>query len=286
MRRLMLHEWSKRASPERHARSRCACILRNRLQSNHTRRHLMSMELSKNELRKVRSLHQKKFRAETGLFIAEGLKTVEEAMRSGWNVEAVYSTDDAFCAAHSGVKRVSPKEMEQLSAFQTPPGYLAVVQRRNLNAEKWPDQVIALDGVRDPGNAGTILRTADWFGFTHLISSEDGVEWFNPKVVQSTMGSIFRMCTRECHLSDVLSELIAQGYAVIGADMHGEAPQVFEWPAKWVLVMGSESHGIREDVSGLITSHISIPGAGRADSLNVAVATGIILSSVFRVPGR
>jgi TrmH family RNA methyltransferase len=246
----------------------------------------MSIELSKNELRKVRSLHQKKFRAETGLFIAEGLKTVEEAMRSGWNVEAVYSTDDAFCAAHPEAKRVSSREMEQLSAFQTPPGYLAVVQRRSLGANKWPDQLIALDGVRDPGNAGTILRTADWFGFTHLISSEDGVEWFNPKVIQSTMGSIFRMHTRECNLPEVLSELSNLGYAIIGADMQGESPDTFTWPEKWVLVMGSESHGIRETISPLISSRISIPGAGTAESLNVAVATGIILSRVFRAPGR
>lgn len=246
----------------------------------------MSLELSKNELRKVRSLHQKKFRAETGLFIAEGLKTVEEAMRSGWEVEAVYSTDDAFCAAHPESKRVSSREMEQLSAFQTPPGYLAVVKRKAASVNSWPDCIIALDGVRDPGNAGTILRTADWFGFTHLISSEDGVEWFNPKVVQSTMGSIFRMHTRECNLADVLSDLNAQGYAIIGAEIQGVALDDLKWPAKWVLVMGSESHGIREDVSRLITSRISIPGAGTAESLNVAVAAGIILSRVFRAPGQ
>ena len=245
----------------------------------------MMEEISRNELRRVRSLHQKKFRAETGLFVAEGRKVVEEALRSGWFISRTYTTDPDFAKLHPSAVLVRASDMEQLSALQTPPGYLSVVRSPDSGLpEVWPDRILALDGIRDPGNAGTMVRTADWFGVRTIISQQDAVEWFNPKLVQATMGSIFRVRTTECALGPALASLHDQGYAIIGADMEGTPIGRMEWPERMVLVLGSESHGIREEIAALLTHQVTIPGSGSAESLNVAVAAGIILSRLFQAP--
>jgi RNA methyltransferase, TrmH family len=243
----------------------------------------MSTDISKNELRRVRALHRKKTREEQRCFIAEGKKVVEEALASDAAVISLYTTDPEFASQHRSASLVGSREMEQLSALQTPPGYLAVVQMPPApDAAAWPDTVLALDGVRDPGNAGTMLRTADWFGVQRVISSADGVEWHNPKVVQATMGSLFRVQTAECDLVEALGQLRKDGYTVYCADMEGIRPDEIRRADKCVLVMGSESHGVRPEIRALADQVIAIPGAGRADSLNVSVAAGIILSRLFR----
>jgi len=259
------------------------CIFRKRLQSNHSLRHSRGMEVSKNELKRIKSLHQKKFRDELLMFLVEGRKPVTECMASSYEIAAVYTTDEMFHREHPLAMLISQRDMEQVSALQNPPGYLAVVcLPEPKRPEIWPNRLLALDKIQDPGNMGTILRTADWFGFNHVIAAPGSVEIFNPKVVQSTMGSLFRMMVYETPLFDELEKLKELGYAIIAADMAGTSVYDFQWPEKFVLVAGSESHGISGGVASILTDRVHIPGAGNTESLNVSVATGIILSMIYR----
>jgi len=243
----------------------------------------MSTGISKNELRKVRALHQKKIRGEEGLFLAEGKKVVEEALRENIPLDAVYTTDPLFCTTHPIAVLVSEGEMKQLSTLQTPPGYLAIIRTPETQLPPaLPEYIMALDGIRDPGNAGTVIRTADWFGCRLVIASEDSVEWYNPKTVQASMGSIFRMQLAHVDLVSKCQSLRDSGYAILIADMSGTSVDTFTWPDKAVIVMGSESHGASAALSKLATHRITIPGAGKAESLNVTVAAGIILSRLFQ----
>lgn len=169
--------------------------------------------------------------------------------------------------------------MERMSALRTPPGILAVAEIPNRKTpEQWNGWSIALDGINDPGNLGTILRTADWFGIQHVFASDDVVEEFNPKVVQASMGSVFRVPLHRVTLPEWLAKQIEQGVEVVAADMKGEPLGQFSFAPQGVLVMGSESHGLSEDIKNPAIRSITIPGRGNAESLNVAVATGIICS--------
>ncbi|MFM7726346.1 MAG: TrmH family RNA methyltransferase, partial [Flavobacteriales bacterium] len=148
----------------------------------------------KKDIKWVRSLQQKKFRHESGCFVVEGRKGVEEGLRSNVEVHSVYTADPDWMQARADVMLVTSREMEQMSSLSTPSPYLAVFRQREAN----PDFtvvpiVLVLDGIADPGNMGTIIRTADWFGISAIVCTPDCVEWYNPKVVQATMGSIFRI---------------------------------------------------------------------------------------------
>jgi TrmH family RNA methyltransferase len=142
---------------------------------------------------------------------------------------------------------------------------------------------ILLDGISDPGNMGTILRTADWFGFDEIICSEDTVELYNPKVVQSTMGSLFRVKVIYTDLPKYIESIAEKGFAIAGADLDGVNAFEYQFPEKTALVIGSESHGIRPNVESLLTQKVHIPGSGNAESLNAGIAAGILLSCWFKI---
>jgi TrmH family RNA methyltransferase len=237
----------------------------------------------KKDIKLVRSLQQKKFRREFGLFLVEGKKMVEEGISSKYRLHSLYSCDKAFVDAHVGAFQVSAKEMEMMSAMSTPSDYLAVFHS-DLKEKISPKEefVLALDGIADPGNLGTIIRTADWFGVRSLLLSSDCVELFNPKTVQSTMGSIFRMNVHSVDLSAVLRSYRDEGYVIVGAALNGDNAFQYSFPPKTILVIGSESHGIRTEVSEIVTDLVTIPGGGRAESLNAAVACSILLSRWFK----
>jgi len=239
--------------------------------------------ITNNEIKQVRQLHQKKYRAEQGRFIVEGVKPVEELLRSGIVVENLFYTSDSVVSTdipeNISAQSCAPAQMERMSTLRTAPGVLAVaVIPRFERPKEITSWVIALDKVSDPGNLGTILRIADWFGIHHVFASENVVEEFNPKVVQSSMGSVFRIAVHRVDLADWLQKIQSPDCPVIAADMQGDPLNSIDFPSRGVLVMGSESHGLSKEIKSHVSQLITITGKGKAESLNVAVATGIICS--------
>lgn len=236
----------------------------------------------KKDFQLVRSLQQKKFRRELGLLVVEGKKMVQEALASGWTVKYLFSTNPEFVAAENAVL-VTARDMESMSSLSTASDYLCVLHQPQ---ETWDSKtnklVLALDGIADPGNMGTLIRTAEWFGVEQLLLSENCVELFNPKTVQSTMGSLFRMPIAQGNFESRLQELTAQGYQLVGADMEGNSLYTQAFQMKTALVMGSESHGLSAEVKKLLSYKVNIPSFGNAESLNVSIAAGIIVSEYSR----
>lgn len=238
--------------------------------------------ISKNEIKEIRSLGQKKFRDERRLFVVEGEKLVEEALHSGFEVVAHYRVED-----------IGEEAMARISQLTHPSPALAVVRMPEPAAEPLvpgPDElVLAIDGVRDPGNLGTIVRIADWFGIHTILASEDTVEIYNPKVVQATMGAIFRVKVRYCDLAETLRCPIEPDMTqipVYGTFLEGD--NIYETPLTpgGVLVMGSEARGISPAVAATVSRKLFIPpfplAAHTSESLNVAVATAIACSEFRR----
>ncbi len=234
--------------------------------------------ISKNEIKEIRALGQKKFREERGLFVVEGEKLVEEALRSGFDVVAHYRVED-----------IGAETMGRISQLTHPSPTLAVV-RRPAPVEPVIDSdelVLALDGVRDPGNLGTILRIADWFGIRQVLASPDTVECYNPKAVQATMGAIFRVRVHYCDLPAFLGRPAKSGRTnVYGTFLEGD--NIYQAPLTrgGILVMGSEADGISPEVAATVDRKLFIPpfpaDAHTSESLNVAVATAICCSEFRR----
>ena len=234
--------------------------------------------ISKNEIKEIRALGQKKFREERGLFVVEGEKLVEEALRSGFDVVAHYRVED-----------IGEETMGRISQLTHPSPALAVVRRpAPVDPVIDPDElVLALDGVRDPGNLGTILRIADWFGIRQVLASPDTVECYNPKAVQATMGAIFRVRVHYCDLPALLRCPVKPGMTnVYGTFLEGD--NIYQAPLTrgGILVMGSEADGISPEVAAAVDRKLFIPpfpaDAHTSESLNVAVATAICCSEFRR----
>lgn len=245
--------------------------------------------ITRNEIKQVASLRQQKFRKELGLFVVEGRKMTEELLQSSFNTVGLYATE-AFLKDHPAfteAETVSEVQMAQMSGQDTPPGILAVVKTpiRQALSEK-PRFILALDGISNPGNMGTLIRTAEWFGINDIVCSPDCVEIWNPKVIQSTMGSIFRINVLEADLTAFLPEQIRKGKAVFGALLKGK--NLFETgrQEEGIIVIGSESHGIRSEVLPYITQAVTIPRINNSatESLNASVAAGIIIAEITRQP--
>lgn len=239
--------------------------------------------ITRNIIKTIQSLKLTKYRKELQLFIVEGKKTVEELLHSPFEITAIYATErfqKEYEIQDERLDMVSDVQMEQMSALDTPPGILAVVKIPKSRSIKVEGMTLALDGIANPGNMGTIIRTAEWFGIRQIVCSEDCVEVWNPKVIQATMGSIFRMNVVSSDLAAFLKEAASRGKPVYGALLEGE--NIFKknhWE-KGVIVIGSESHGIRSNLLPLITHPITIPRAegSLTESLNASMATGIILA--------
>ena len=243
--------------------------------------------LTKNTIKQIASLRQQKFRKELGLFVVEGRKMVEELLHSDFETEGLYATE-AFVDAHpsfADAEPVSEVQMEQMSGQDTPPGILAVVripeQGKIVTSSRL---VLALDGIANPGNMGTLIRTAEWFGIHDVVCSGDCVELWNPKVVQATMGSLFRVKVWKTNFTDYLKEKQSEGKAIYGALLEGENLFQMEAKPEGILVIGSESHGIRSDIMPCITHPITIPrrDGSMTESLNAAVAGAIIMAEMTK----
>lgn len=241
--------------------------------------------ISANKIKFVRSLAQKKFRDEHSLFVAEGEKIVAEAQASGYKIEEVYR-----------IEEIGTEAMARISNLSTPSPVLAVIKKPEFSAEDIISALkpeskglyLALDGVKDPGNLGTIIRIADWFGVEAIFASPGTVEVFNPKVVQATMGAIFRKKVIYTDLAELCTRFKSLGLPVYGTLLDGK--NIYEaLPADrkhGLVVMGSESFGISEQLRPHIDSKLFIPpypaDAVTSESLNVAIATAIICAEFRR----
>jgi TrmH family RNA methyltransferase len=237
--------------------------------------------ISKNDVKYIQSLYQKKNRDSEGLFIAEGPKLVNELLQAGFVVKKIYAHAEwAEVNGHLGnVTIVLPEQLEKLSALQTPNQVLAVAEKNTMPGEPQLKGAfsLVLDGIQDPGNMGTILRIADWFGITQVIASTDTADVYNPKVVQATMGSITRVNVWYKQLQPWLQ---TAGVPVYAALLDGLDVCTVGKVSEGVLIIGNEGRGIRPDILPFIQKPVTIKGRGGAESLNAAVATGIILSHI------
>lgn len=240
--------------------------------------------LVKSKVKYIQSLGQKKFRQQEGVFVAEGPKLVKELLTEhSDSVVEVFALknwidENKWVTINCNLSEITEAELEKISQLTTPNQVVAVVKHFNTIkpfAEKGKF-ILALDGIQDPGNMGTIIRIADWFGVQHIVCSQDSADWYNPKAVQSTMGSIGRVNVFYTSLGKWLEE---QNDALIyAAVLGGEDLTKMQQPAGGVIVIGNESKGISEEVLKFCNASITIPQRGKAESLNAAVATGIILS--------
>lgn len=241
--------------------------------------------LSKNELKYIQSLCQKKQRTQEGLFIAEGPKLASELLSSDYQVKKIYALAGWVAENNAPVETVTvtEEELAKMSTLQTPNEVLLVCHQKALTTSPVLQKQISLvlDGIQDPGNLGTIIRIADWFGISQIIASEDTVEFYNPKVIQSTMGSFIRV---RCWYRNLPEFLATVNLPVYGALLNGHPVNEAGLISEGILVIGNESKGIREGVLPFITKAITIPRIGAAESLNAAVATGIILSHICGKP--
>ena len=238
--------------------------------------------LSISQKKYINSLQQKKFRTQYGTFFVEGEKMVVELLQSDFEIEYVFSVKGHRLSNCDAIE-VSEKEMKSISALATPSNFLAVTKQHTHTIDLTQNNLIlVLDNIKDPGNLGTIIRTADWFGINSIFCSNECVDVFNPKVVQATMGSIFRTTVVYTNLLDFFKE--NKTIPVYGALLEGE--NVYQQPIKHkkaFLLMGSESFGISKILEPFITNKIMIPKVGNAESLNVAVATGILCSAYRQI---
>jgi len=239
--------------------------------------------LSKNKIKWIRSLYLKKNRDELGLFLVEGEKMVGEALSEFPEMIAyVYATAQfQLPSCSKEIEVITEDELAQISSLKTPNKALAILRKPKTSAPTLNNGLIlVLDGVQDPGNMGTILRTADWFGVKTIVCSEDTADIFNSKVIQASMGSLLRMNVVYTSLETFLSTC---DLPIYGALLEGENVYHTVLKKTGVLVMGNEGKGIRPNVRVFINTPIHIPGFGKAESLNVAVATGVLLSEFARV---
>ncbi len=238
--------------------------------------------LTAHKIKIFQSLDKKKFRQKYNLFLVEGNKTIKEVAASEFVIKEIFTvTPEFFEGKSTNVFNVTAAELRKISFLQNPKDSVAVCEIRESSALPPGRIQIILDGIQDPGNLGTIIRLADWFGIKQIVCSTDTADIYNPKVIQATMGSFLRVNVVYENLDDYLGKTDAP---IIGTDMDGENLYHYNFPDQLNLVFGNEGNGIRENVRQLLTDKIAIPRFGSTkatESLNVAMSAGIILSQIF-----
>ncbi len=240
--------------------------------------------VSKNQIKFISGLQQKKQRLIHKMFVAEGVKVVQELLDADFELHQLYTTEDDFKSVNDSKKLiVSADDLKKISALTTASSCLAVFKIPEQRELYQSGLIVALDAIRDPGNLGTIIRLCDWFGIQQLICSNETVDVYNPKVVQATMGSISRVNVSYINLEDFIS---TTSLPVFGTFMNGENIYSTTLPQEGIIVMGNEANGISKEVENSIQHRLTIPRFGtlqKTESLNVATATAIILSEFRRV---
>ncbi len=244
--------------------------------------------LSKSQISFVKSLHQKKFRTEHSLFIVEGLKSVQEFLHSDYIIDTIYYNEIVMpklgnLSQKIKMQQISSADLDRISALTTPQQVLALVKIPQINSFNLQQLAgnfsLALDGIQDPGNLGTIIRTADWFGIKNIICSVDTVEIYNPKVVQASMGSLPRINVVYGDLNSILKKCLVPVY---GALLDGKSIYNTNFGTEGIVVLGNEGKGIRTENIDLIQMPVTIPLFGKAESLNVAISAAIFCSEIKR----
>ncbi|MDF3076535.1 MAG: aviRb [Sphingobacteriaceae bacterium] len=244
--------------------------------------------LSKSQISFVRSLQLKKFRREYNLFVVEGIKSVIEFIHSDYFIDAIFCTADALPKLGKLSNKIklieaAVPDLHKLSSLTSPQEAIALVQiplQTAAKPESFADAfTLVLDSIQDPGNLGTIIRTADWFGFTQLVCSNNTVDAYNSKVVQASMGSLSRIEVYYTDLENFLKDFQGKVY---GALLDGESIYETKFATRGLLVLGNEGNGISPEVQKLITHAVTIPAFGKAESLNVAISAAIFCSELKR----
>ncbi|MBE0505510.1 MAG: RNA methyltransferase [Marinospirillum sp.] len=249
--------------------------------------------LSKNQAKTLRALHRKKARREQQQFLVEGEKVVAELLASNWSVQALYATP-TFTAQYAGliqqsgvsITECSAAELTSVSTLVSNDAALAVVNcpavadNNSPSADKW---VLALDDINDPGNLGSLLRIADWYGIRRIVCSPQTTELYNPKVIAASKGSFLRVQVDYQPL-DAFFDALPANTAVLGAYLDGESIHAFRPQQRGgILLLGSEAHGISSALAARVTQRITIPAFGAAESLNVAVAAAVLCDNLRRI---
>lgn len=248
--------------------------------------------ISKQQIKFIKSLAQKKYRKEHQMFVAEGAKIVEELLHSSLKIHKIFATASWFRQNPGLIKnnnkelfeKITENELSQISELTTPNEVLALANMPDpvhYKDTKPADLILTLESVRDPGNLGTIIRLADWYGLDYIVCSPDCADAYNTKVVQASMGSIFRIKIIYATLISFIENTELPVYAAVldGAEnLH--SIKNFE---KGILIIGNESKGISAELANLATNKVFIPSFGKAESLNAAIATGILLDNFRRL---
>lgn len=238
--------------------------------------------VSKNQIKLINSLQQKKYRKLHNLFIAEGKKVIQELIDANFSLEYLFVTKENLFDKMHHSEYISDNELKKISALTTANDCLAVFKIKDVNLTTSSGLELALDNIKDPGNMGTIIRLCDWFGISKIVCTEETVDIYNPKVVQATMGSLARV---EVIYTNLLDYLKRTDLEVFGTFMEGTNIYKTELPSKGIIVMGNEANGISSEIENLVSQKISIPRFGKlqqTESLNVATATSVILSEFKR----
>ncbi|MEW7290954.1 TrmH family RNA methyltransferase [Aquimarina sp. 2304DJ70-9] len=241
--------------------------------------------VSKNQKKLIKSLYQKKYRKQHGLFVAEGKKVIKELLEANLRLHSLFTLNsNIFDIPETLVYNVSEEELKQISFLTTPQVALAIFYIPEYKENDNDGLVLALDDIRDPGNLGTIIRLCDWFGVKELVCSLQTVDCYNPKVIQATMGSITRVNITYKDLQQYI-KTESSNSKIFGTFMDGENIFSLKLPEKGIIVMGNEANGISTAIKNLVNQKVAIPQFGqiqKTESLNVATATAIILSEFKR----
>lgn len=249
------------------------------------------MPISKNKIKEINSLKIKKYRQQLGLFTCEGTKTIHCLLNSNYKINEIYATKLFFEKNEiifntKKINLISEAELQKISSLSTPPQVLAIVQMPNkdLNYVNFANKItLVLDNIQDPGNLGTIIRLADWFGVENIVCSQNTVDAYNPKVVQATMGSLFAVNVFYTNLKDFFQK--NKEIQVFGTFIDGQPINKTKISKQLFLLLGNEANGISDELSNFISKKITIPTYNTqkmAESLNVANATAICLWELFR----
>jgi len=240
---------------------------------------------TKSQANAIKSLHDKKYRQNTGLFLVEGEKSVAETLNSDFEIKTLLATKPFYTKYQKIINTkkiiceiVEQGEIENVSTLESNDSALAIVKQKTKEDLKLTNDeiAIALDNIRDPGNFGTIIRIADWYGIKKVIASIGTVDLYNPKVISATKGSFTRV---EVYYADLEKLLATTKIPILGAFMEGENIHKFDFPKNGILVMGNESNGISPEIKKWVTKKITIPAYSQTESLNVAISTAILLDN-------
>ncbi|WP_108808363.1 TrmH family RNA methyltransferase [Aquimarina spinulae] len=241
--------------------------------------------VSKNQKKLIKSLYQKKYRKQHGLFVAEGKKVIKELLVANLKLHSLFTLEVGIFDVSTTLEYgITEEELKQISFLTTPQVALAVFHIPEVKKTNSSGLILALDDVRDPGNLGTIIRLCDWFGIQDLVCSLQTVDCYNPKVIQATMGSITRVNISYVNLKEFLT-LETPNSRIFGTFMNGDSIYTEKLPKDAIVIMGNEANGISEDIQSLVKDRITIPQFGsdqKTESLNVATATAIVLSEFRR----